>query len=138
MCGFWKGGPAVFSVNLVMGLIGGLAKFSFRALRLPAERRDGHMITRSNVTSVKTDWHTRPSGVSLHCHGNHKHHQTKTRPDKSDDDDNEGQTFCFLLLPHISVAVSMLLNCNKHAHVSTLVKADCFDLILDRLRPQMR
>lgn len=35
MCGFWKGGPAVFSVNLVIGLIGGLAKFSFRALRLP-------------------------------------------------------------------------------------------------------
>lgn len=39
MCGFWKGGPAVFSVNLVMGLIGGLAKFSFRALRLPVGRR---------------------------------------------------------------------------------------------------
>lgn len=48
MCGFWKGGPAVFSVNLAMGLIGGLAKFSFRALRLPAERRVGHMTTRSN------------------------------------------------------------------------------------------
>lgn len=41
MCGFWKGGPAVFSVNLVMGLIGGLAKFSFRALRLPVGRRAG-------------------------------------------------------------------------------------------------
>lgn len=44
MWGFWKGGPAVFSVNLVMGLTGGLAKFSFRALRLPVERGDGHVI----------------------------------------------------------------------------------------------
>lgn len=39
MCGFWKGGPAVFSVNLVVGLIGGLAKFSFRALRLPEQEK---------------------------------------------------------------------------------------------------
>lgn len=45
MWGFWKGGPAVLSVNLVMGLMGGLAKFSFRALRLPAERGDGHVTT---------------------------------------------------------------------------------------------
>lgn len=35
MWGFWKGGPAVFSVNLVVDLIGGLAKFNFKALRLP-------------------------------------------------------------------------------------------------------
>lgn len=35
MCGFWKGCPAVLSVNLALGLIGGLAKFSFSALRLP-------------------------------------------------------------------------------------------------------
>lgn len=48
MWGFWKGGPAVFSVNLVMGLIGGLAKLSFRALRLPVGRGDGHVITPSN------------------------------------------------------------------------------------------
>lgn len=40
MCGFWKGGPAVFRVNLVVGLMGGLAKFSLRALRLP-ERGEG-------------------------------------------------------------------------------------------------
>lgn len=51
MCGFWKGGPAVFSVNLVMGLIGGLAKFSFRALRLPVER--GHLITWSRDLEVR-------------------------------------------------------------------------------------
>lgn len=48
MWGFWKGGPAVLSVNLVMGLIGGLAKFSFRALRLPVERGEGHVTTCSN------------------------------------------------------------------------------------------
>lgn len=43
MWGFWKGGPAVFSVNLVMGLMGGLAKFSFRALRLPErEKRESN------------------------------------------------------------------------------------------------
>lgn len=35
MWGFWKGGPAVFSVNRVVGLIGGLAKFNFSAFRLP-------------------------------------------------------------------------------------------------------
>lgn len=35
MWGFWNGGPAVFRVNLVVGLIGGLAKFNFSALRLP-------------------------------------------------------------------------------------------------------
>lgn len=36
MWGFWKGGPAVLSENLVMGLMGVLAKLSFRAFRLPA------------------------------------------------------------------------------------------------------
>lgn len=36
MCGFWKGSPAVFRVILEVGLMGGLAKFNFRALRLPA------------------------------------------------------------------------------------------------------
>lgn len=35
MWGFWNGGPAVLRVNLVVGLIGGLAKFNFSALRLP-------------------------------------------------------------------------------------------------------
>ncbi len=35
MCGFWKGSPAVFRVILEVGLVGGLAKFNFRALRLP-------------------------------------------------------------------------------------------------------
>ena len=35
----------MLSVNLVMGLIGGLAKFSFRALRLPARGGDGHVTT---------------------------------------------------------------------------------------------
>lgn len=35
MCGFWKGSPAVFRVILEVVLTGGLAKFNFRALRLP-------------------------------------------------------------------------------------------------------
>lgn len=37
MWGFWNCGPAVFRENLVMGLMEGLAKFSFRALRLPEQ-----------------------------------------------------------------------------------------------------
>lgn len=45
MCGFWKGGPAVLSVNLVVGLMGGLAKFSFRALRLPGGGMTGDITT---------------------------------------------------------------------------------------------
>lgn len=52
MCGFWNGGPAVFSVNLVVGLIGGLAKFSFRALRLPEKR----MVMWSHVTVKRQPW----------------------------------------------------------------------------------
>lgn len=51
MCGFWKGGPAVLSVNLVVGLIGGLAKFSFRALRLPAGGTTGDMMDSSDGTN---------------------------------------------------------------------------------------
>ena len=38
MCGFWKAAPAVCSVKRDVDLIGGLAKFSFRALRLPGTR----------------------------------------------------------------------------------------------------
>lgn len=45
MWGFWKGGPAVLSVNLAVGLMGGLAKFSFRALRLPEGGTTGHVMT---------------------------------------------------------------------------------------------
>lgn len=37
MWGFWNWGPAVFRENRVMGLMEGLAKFSFRALRLPGQ-----------------------------------------------------------------------------------------------------
>lgn len=57
MWGFWKGGPAVLSVNLVMGLMGGFAKFSFRALRLPAERGDGHVTapTRRRAGAMRRD-----------------------------------------------------------------------------------
>lgn len=47
MCGFWKGGPVEFRANLVAGLIGGLAKFSFRALRLPSGEKN-HLITEND------------------------------------------------------------------------------------------
>lgn len=47
MWGFWKGGPAVLSVNLAVGLMGGLAKFSFRALRLPEGGTTGDITTGS-------------------------------------------------------------------------------------------
>lgn len=38
MCGLWKEGLADAMGSLAFGLIGGLAKFSFSALRLPGNK----------------------------------------------------------------------------------------------------
>lgn len=41
MCGFWKEGGVGLSGSLEVGFTGGLAKFSFRALRLPGRTKRG-------------------------------------------------------------------------------------------------
>lgn len=56
MCGFWKEGAVEgegLRGNLVAGFTGGLAKFSFRALRLPGRETGGNRHVRTQHMLVR-------------------------------------------------------------------------------------
>lgn len=57
MCGFWKGTPEVFKVNLAVDLKGGFAKFNFSALRLPGRKQtESKLFVSNKIPFCKSIW----------------------------------------------------------------------------------
>lgn len=67
MCGLWKEGLADAMGSLAFGLIGGLAKFSFSALRLPGNKNHLYFVLINKLYNLERKKAPRPlwSGTCL-------------------------------------------------------------------------